>query len=124
VVPVLQRADALGLAEIAARREDLVTRAQAGRLRLADIQGGSFTISNLGMYGVDAFSRHRQSAAGRHSRRGPDRRARGAAQRPAGSSAHHGADAVLRPPRAGRRPRRQFLGALAELIEEPLALLV
>src|SRR6185503_6700667 len=56
VVPVLHRADALALAEIAARREDLVTRAQAGRLRLAYIQGGSFTISNLGMYGVDAFS--------------------------------------------------------------------
>ena len=56
VVPVLHRADTLSLAEIAARREDLVTRAQAGKLRPADIQGGSFTISNLGMYGVDAFN--------------------------------------------------------------------
>jgi pyruvate dehydrogenase E2 component (dihydrolipoamide acetyltransferase) len=55
VVPVLHRADTLSLAEIAARREDLVSRAQAGKLRPADIQGGSFTISNLGMYGVDAF---------------------------------------------------------------------
>ncbi|HET9490652.1 MAG TPA: dihydrolipoamide acetyltransferase family protein [Methylomirabilota bacterium] len=56
VVPVLHRADTLGVAEIAARREDLVTRAQAGKLRPADIQGGGFTISNLGMFGVDAFS--------------------------------------------------------------------
>jgi pyruvate dehydrogenase E2 component (dihydrolipoamide acetyltransferase) len=56
VVPVLHRADTLSLAEIAARREDLVTRAQAGKLRPADIQGGGFTISNLGMYGVDAFN--------------------------------------------------------------------
>jgi len=56
VVPVLHRADTLGLAELAARREDLVSRAQAGKLRPADIQGGGFTLSNLGMYGVDAFN--------------------------------------------------------------------
>ncbi len=55
IVPVIHRADRLGLSEIAARRNDLVTRAQAGKLRLDDIQGGTFTISNLGMYGVDAF---------------------------------------------------------------------
>src|SRR3989442_6296336 len=55
VVPVLHRADTLSLADIAGRREDLVARAQAGKLRPADIQGGGFTISNLGMYGVDAF---------------------------------------------------------------------
>src|SRR5262249_42746981 len=46
VVPVIHRADALGVAEIAARREELVGRAQAGKLRPADIQGGVFTISN------------------------------------------------------------------------------
>jgi pyruvate dehydrogenase E2 component (dihydrolipoamide acetyltransferase) len=55
VVPVLHRADSLSLAEITSRREDLVSRAQAGKLRPADIQGGTFTISNLGMFGVDAF---------------------------------------------------------------------
>src|SRR6058998_3717312 len=53
VVPVLHRADTLSLAELATRREDLVSRAQAGKLRPPDIQGGGFTISNLGMYGVD-----------------------------------------------------------------------
>lgn len=56
VVPVIHRADTLSLAEIAARRADLAGRAQAGKLRPADIQGGGFTISNLGMYGVDAFN--------------------------------------------------------------------
>jgi pyruvate dehydrogenase E2 component (dihydrolipoamide acetyltransferase) len=56
VVPVIQRADTLSLSEIASRREELVTRAQAGKLRPADITGGVFTISNLGMYGVDAFN--------------------------------------------------------------------
>jgi pyruvate dehydrogenase E2 component (dihydrolipoamide acetyltransferase) len=56
VVPVIHRADTLTLAEIAARRADLSTRAQTGKLRPADIQSGTFTISNLGMYGVDAFN--------------------------------------------------------------------
>jgi pyruvate dehydrogenase E2 component (dihydrolipoamide acetyltransferase) len=56
VVPVIHRADTLTLAEIAARRADLSARAQTGKLRPADIQAGTFTISNLGMYGVDAFN--------------------------------------------------------------------
>ena len=41
---------------IAAQRKDLAERARAGRLRPADVAGGTFTISNLGMYEVDAFS--------------------------------------------------------------------
>jgi pyruvate dehydrogenase E2 component (dihydrolipoamide acetyltransferase) len=56
VVPVIHRADQLGLQEIATRRQDLVAKALAGRLPLADVSGGTFTISNLGMYGVDAFT--------------------------------------------------------------------
>jgi pyruvate dehydrogenase E2 component (dihydrolipoamide acetyltransferase) len=56
VVPVLLRADDLSLRGIARQRADLVARAQAGHLRLSDLQGGTFTISNLGMYGIDAFT--------------------------------------------------------------------
>jgi pyruvate dehydrogenase E2 component (dihydrolipoamide acetyltransferase) len=56
IVPVVHRADALSLGEIAARRSDLVNRAQAGKLRLEDLRGGTFTLSNLGMYGMDAFN--------------------------------------------------------------------
>ena len=56
VVPVIHDADKLNVAEIAARRQDLATRAQAGKLRPEDITGGTFTLSNLGMYGVDAFN--------------------------------------------------------------------
>jgi pyruvate dehydrogenase E2 component (dihydrolipoamide acetyltransferase) len=44
------------IADIATQRKDLSERAKSGRLRPADITGGTFTISNLGMYGVDAFS--------------------------------------------------------------------
>ena len=56
VVPVVHGADRLGLGEIAARREDVVSRAREGTLRPEDIERGTFTISNLGMYGVDAFN--------------------------------------------------------------------
>jgi pyruvate dehydrogenase E2 component (dihydrolipoamide acetyltransferase) len=56
IVPVIQRADTLGVLEIAAQRQELVTKAQSGKLRPGDLTGGTFTISNLGMYGVDAFN--------------------------------------------------------------------
>lgn len=56
VVPVIHQADDLSLRAIARQRADLVTRAQSAQLRLRDLQGGTFTISNLGMYGIDAFN--------------------------------------------------------------------
>ncbi len=56
LVPVIRDADALGLAEIAKARADLVARAQAGKLGVNELQGGTFTISNLGMFGIDQFS--------------------------------------------------------------------
>jgi pyruvate dehydrogenase E2 component (dihydrolipoamide acetyltransferase) len=56
VVPVISQADTLGLGEIARRRGELVAKAQAGKLRPQDISDGTFTISNLGMYNVDAFN--------------------------------------------------------------------
>ena len=56
VAPVIPGADRLDLDQIAAHRKDLTERARAGKLRHADLAGGTFTISNLGMYNVDAFS--------------------------------------------------------------------
>ncbi|HEY2842353.1 MAG TPA: dihydrolipoamide acetyltransferase family protein [Bryobacteraceae bacterium] len=53
---VIPDAGAVALADIATRRKDLAERAKAGSLRPADIAGGTFTISNLGMFGIDAFS--------------------------------------------------------------------
>ncbi|HST25084.1 MAG TPA: dihydrolipoamide acetyltransferase family protein [Gaiellaceae bacterium] len=55
VVPVVAGADRLSLAEIAAVRADLVDRARNQKLARGDIEGGTFTISNLGMFGVEAF---------------------------------------------------------------------
>jgi pyruvate dehydrogenase E2 component (dihydrolipoamide acetyltransferase) len=55
LVPVLRGAESLSLGEIAARRRELVERARAGRLSLAEMQGATFTVSNLGMFSVVQF---------------------------------------------------------------------
>jgi pyruvate dehydrogenase E2 component (dihydrolipoamide acetyltransferase) len=57
IVPVIRSAERLNLAEIAAARTDLVTRAREGKLKAADLEEGTFTISNLGMpqYGIEQF---------------------------------------------------------------------
>jgi pyruvate dehydrogenase E2 component (dihydrolipoamide acetyltransferase) len=55
VVPVVHGAERLTIAQIAAVRADLVGRARENKLRAEDIGGGTFTISNLGMYEVDQF---------------------------------------------------------------------
>jgi pyruvate dehydrogenase E2 component (dihydrolipoamide acetyltransferase) len=56
VAPVIHQADRLSLGEIAALRSDLSARARRSKLRLTDITGGTFTISNLGMFDVDEFT--------------------------------------------------------------------
>jgi pyruvate dehydrogenase E2 component (dihydrolipoamide acetyltransferase) len=53
---VIHKANSLSLGEISIQRRDLTERARAGRLRPVDVSSGSFTLSNLGMYKVDAFS--------------------------------------------------------------------
>jgi pyruvate dehydrogenase E2 component (dihydrolipoamide acetyltransferase) len=53
---VIPNADTASLADISAKRQDLAERARAGRLHPPDVTGGTFTISNLGMFGIDAFS--------------------------------------------------------------------
>jgi pyruvate dehydrogenase E2 component (dihydrolipoamide acetyltransferase) len=56
LVPVIHHADEMNLKQLATRRSEIVSRAKAGKLSLDDLSGGTFTISNLGMYGVDAFN--------------------------------------------------------------------
>jgi pyruvate dehydrogenase E2 component (dihydrolipoamide acetyltransferase) len=55
VVPVVHSADRLTIAQIAEVRADLVGRARDAKLRAEDLEGGTFTISNLGMYDIDQF---------------------------------------------------------------------
>ena len=56
VTAVIRDADTPALGDIAKRRKELAERARANRLQPADITGATFTISNLGMFGVDAFT--------------------------------------------------------------------
>jgi pyruvate dehydrogenase E2 component (dihydrolipoamide acetyltransferase) len=55
VVPVVHGAERLTIAQIATVRGDLVGRARDAKLRAEDLEGGTFTISNLGMYDIDQF---------------------------------------------------------------------
>jgi pyruvate dehydrogenase E2 component (dihydrolipoamide acetyltransferase) len=55
VVPVIRDADSKTVQQIAADRADVVSRARDGKLKLDDLEGGTFTISNLGMYGIEQF---------------------------------------------------------------------
>jgi len=56
VTAVIRNADKLPLGAIAKQRKELAERAKANKLQPADISGATFTISNLGMFGVDAFT--------------------------------------------------------------------
>ncbi len=55
-MPVVRQAERLTVQEIARARADLVGRARDGKLKLPDLEGGTFTVSNLGMFGVEQFT--------------------------------------------------------------------
>lgn len=55
VVPVIHDAGALDLVGLASARRDITGRAREGKLQMADVSGGTFTVSNLGMMGIDRF---------------------------------------------------------------------
>ena len=55
-VPVIHAAQKLSLSDIAARRRDLVEKTRAGRIRITDVTGGTFTVSNLGMFDITRFT--------------------------------------------------------------------
>jgi pyruvate dehydrogenase E2 component (dihydrolipoamide acetyltransferase) len=123
VVPVIHNADRLGLPEIAERRGALVAAAREGTLRPDDVRAGTFTISNLGMFGIDAFNAIVNApqagilAVGRIAERVVPVDGR-AEVRPTlvltASFDHRVVDGAI-----GAR----FLQALAALVEEPLELL-
>lgn len=56
IVPVLRDVGGKSLAEVAKSRQGLVDKAREGRLLVEDVEGGTFTVSNLGMYGVGFFT--------------------------------------------------------------------
>ncbi len=56
IVPVLHGAEQLTVEQIVVKTEELVGKARSGRLVLQELEGGTFTISNLGMFGITTFS--------------------------------------------------------------------
>jgi pyruvate dehydrogenase E2 component (dihydrolipoamide acetyltransferase) len=56
LVPVIRDANRLSLAEIAVRSRELIARTRASALRADEMRGGTFTITNLGAFGIDAFT--------------------------------------------------------------------
>ena len=56
ITPIIRHADQKGVATISNEMKDLAARARAGKLKPEEFQGGGFSISNLGMYGVKSFS--------------------------------------------------------------------
>jgi pyruvate dehydrogenase E2 component (dihydrolipoamide acetyltransferase) len=56
IVPVLRAVEQKSVRQIARESRDLVERARAGRLKQSEIEGGTFTVSNLGMFGIPSFS--------------------------------------------------------------------
>ena len=108
ITPIVKGADQKGLAQISAEIKDLAERARAGKLKLEEYQGGTFSISNLGMYGIGISPRsstRRRLYPGGRRRRAAAGRARRRARGRDGDDLH----AVLRSPRGGRRVGAQFL---------------
>src|SRR5713226_8242239 len=56
ITPIIKHAEQKGVGTIAAEMKDLAARARAGKLKLTEFQGGTFSISNLGMYGIKDFA--------------------------------------------------------------------
>jgi len=56
ITPIIRGAEAKGLAEISNEMKDLAARAREGKLKLEEFQGGTFSVSNLGMYGIREFA--------------------------------------------------------------------
>jgi pyruvate dehydrogenase E2 component (dihydrolipoamide acetyltransferase) len=56
ITPIIRKADQKGLATISREMKDLATRARAGKLKPEEFQGGGFSISNMGMFGVSEFA--------------------------------------------------------------------
>jgi pyruvate dehydrogenase E2 component (dihydrolipoamide acetyltransferase) len=124
ITPIVKGADRLGLAAISNTMKDLGARAKAGKLKPEEFQGGGFSLSNLGMFGISDFAAIINPPQGAILAVGAGERrpvVKGDAIVPATvmsatlSVDHRVIDGAL---------GAQFLATLKELIEEPLSLLL
>ncbi len=76
ITPIIRNAEQKGLAQIAAEAKDLAERARTKKLKPEEFQGGTFSISNLGMFGSGRSARSSTSRKGRSCRWGPARSGR------------------------------------------------
>jgi len=118
VVPVVRDADQKSLAEIEAAIADFGVRARDGKLGLQEMQGGTFTISNGGIYG-SMLSTHLERAAIRHPRHAPHRGARGRSRRADRGAADDVSGALLRSPPGGRQGGGHLPGERQGVAGEP-----
>ena len=107
ITPIVRNAESKSLSAISNEMRDLAERARARKLKPHEYQGGTTSVSNLGMFGIKDFTARDQSAAVDHSGGRRRRGTRGGAQRRACGRHHHERDAVLRSPRGRRRARRR-----------------
>ena len=102
IVPVIPNADRLNLAGLAHAVHDLTERARQNRLRVEDVQGGTFTLNNTGALGFLHFRPHHQPPTGRHNDHRNHPEAPGSAPRARRRRHRHPLDAepvpVFRPP--------------------------
>ena len=124
ITPIVKNADRKGLATIANETKDLAARARAGKLKLEEFQGGTFSISNLGMFGVRDFAAVINPphggilavGAGEQRAGGQERRAGGRDRDELHASCDHRAvDGAV---------GAQFLAAFKKLVEDPLTMLL
>ena len=122
ITPIISNADTEGPCAISAEMKDLAARARDGKLKLEEFQGGTFSISNLGMFGIRDF------AAVINPPQGCILAVGAGEQRPV---VKNGALAIatvmsctlsVRPPRRRRRDRRAMMQAFKKLIEAPAML--
>ena len=107
ITPIIRKAETKSLSTISNEMKDLAARARTRKLKPQEYQGGTTSVSNLGMYGISHFTAvinppHADHPRGRHQRG-----AGGGAERQDRGRAHHERDAVLRSPRHRRRARRR-----------------
>ena len=121
VVPNVFDADRKGLREIAADARNLAGKVRDGSITPPELSGGTFTVSNLGMYGVSNFSAviNAPQAAILAVGRSPRSRSSATARSPPPTSS---ASPRLRPPILYGAPAAEFLARIRSLLEEPLAL--
>ncbi len=119
ITPIIRNAEAKSLSAISNEMRDFAARARAKKLKPHEYQGGTSSVSNLGMYGIKDFTAVINPPQSTHPRRRDGRGAAGGAGRQARDRHADERDAGLRSPRHRRRARRRTDRRLQAAHREP-----